>query len=137
VLLALALLAGLSAIPGAKAAESATTMTDEDVVRLHVSGVDPQRIVERIDASEPAFDLSDEMLAELRAAGLPELLIRAMLDRTRAWEAEHAPPAESDETATAHPTQPGLAAAGRRTAAEPAPAGRDRTPGLRTSPAAR
>ena len=97
-LLALSLLAGGLAGPGQRAAEPATPMTDEDVVRLYVSGVDPESIIERIRAAEVAFDISDEMLEELRAAGLPGELIQAMVERQRALDDERAPPEEAEQT---------------------------------------
>lgn len=97
-LLALSLLAGGLAGPGPRGAEPEAPMTDEDVVRLHVSGVGPESIIERIRAAEVAFDLSDEMLGELRAAGLPEELIRAMVERQRALDAERAEPGEAEQT---------------------------------------
>lgn len=96
VLLALSLLAAALAGPGPAAAGPDLPLTDEDVVRLHVSGMADERIIERIRASEVEFDLSDEMLAELRSAGLPETLLQAMIERQREFDAEHAPPAEPD-----------------------------------------
>jgi hypothetical protein len=56
-------------------------MSDEDVVRLFVSGTGVDQILGRIAESETAFDLSDDMLYELRAAGLPAALIEAMIAR--------------------------------------------------------
>jgi hypothetical protein len=96
--LGLSLLAGGLVGPGQRAAEPATPMTDEDVVRLYVSGVGPESIIERIRAAEVTFDISEEMLEELRAAGLPEELIQAMVERQRALDAERAPPEETEET---------------------------------------
>lgn len=97
----LALLPLIFSAAGAAAEEPERRMTDEDVVRLHVSGLPEERIVERIRASRTDFDLSDEMLQELRAAGLPETLVRAMVERQRELDAEKA--ASTAEPAPAEP----------------------------------
>jgi len=76
-------------------------MTDEDVVRLLVAGTPEERILERIRSSPVDFDLSDEMLRELRAAGLSETVIEAMLERQRELDAPKAAPA--DETGEVEP----------------------------------
>jgi hypothetical protein len=73
-------------------------LTDEEVVRLHVSGIPAASIVERIRASAVEFDLSEEMVVELRRAGLPEEVLAAMrerqaeVDRARAPAERAAPP---------------------------------------------
>jgi len=91
IVLALLLLAAPGGGPAAQDPEP--PLTDEDVVRLHVAGTPEERILERIRGSRVEFDLSDEMLRELRAAGLPEALIRAMVERQRELDAERAVPA--------------------------------------------
>ncbi len=63
---------------------AAEPMTDEDVVRLVVQGVSVDRILETISDREPAFDLSEEMLGELRTAGVPPRVLEAMTARQQA-----------------------------------------------------
>jgi hypothetical protein len=74
-------------------------MTDEDVVRLFAAGRTPEAIVAEIERRDPEFDLSPEMLEELRNIRLPEPVIEAMRarqaarqrdDRERALAAEAA-----------------------------------------------
>lgn len=81
---------------GPVAQEAEAPMTDEDVVRMHVSGTSEESILERVRGADVAFDLSEEMLDELRAAGLSETLIRAMRERQQAVDAERAAPAEPE-----------------------------------------
>jgi len=81
-------------------AAASAPMSDEDVVRLFVSGTGVDRIIERIENSDAAFDLSDEMLDELRAAGLPAELLEAMISRQAEIDETNAPdepPAIVDE----------------------------------------
>jgi hypothetical protein len=62
--------------------ESVEPMRDEDVVVLFVGGTPASAIIERIRAAENvAFDLSEEMLGELRIAGIPDEIIQAMILR--------------------------------------------------------
>lgn len=61
--------------------DSVTPLTEEAIVRRHVAGATAAQLVELIRSNPPAFDLSEEMLEELRQAGLPEVVIRAMVDR--------------------------------------------------------
>jgi hypothetical protein len=58
-------------------------MRDEDVVRMLVSGATAGEMIERIRSSETDFDLSEDMLDELRIAGVPEAVIQAMIVRQR------------------------------------------------------
>jgi len=55
----------------------------EDVVRLHVAGTAAQELIETIRASDVEFELSPEMLEELRRTGLPEPVLEAMIGRQR------------------------------------------------------
>ena len=59
------------------------TMTLEDVVRLFVQGSSTEDLIGRIETSQVDFDLIDEMLDELRLAGLAEEVIEAMVQRQR------------------------------------------------------
>jgi hypothetical protein len=72
-------------------ATSPGPMSDEEVVRQFVSGTGVDRIIELINGSDVAFDLSDEMLDELRAAGLPPGLIEAMIARQAELNEANAP----------------------------------------------
>lgn len=56
-------------------------MRDEDVVRMVIQGIPHEDIVAEIRARPPAFDLSDEMVDELKIAGVPGSLIAEMRRR--------------------------------------------------------
>lgn len=66
-------------------------LRDEDIVRLLVTGTPVDEIIERIGSSRVEFDLSEEMLSELAAAGIPDSVIDAMKVR----QAELTPPEEA------------------------------------------
>jgi hypothetical protein len=66
---------GADAVPAA-------VLTPEDVVRMHVAGTDAETIIDEIRSSGGSFELDDEMVVELRAAGLPPAVIEAMLARS-------------------------------------------------------
>ena len=73
-------------------------MAEEEVVRRYVAGESVETIVADIERRDPQFDLSPEMLEELRHAGLHEALIDAMRQRLaeqerEVAEAQVAPPA--------------------------------------------
>jgi hypothetical protein len=84
---------------------AAEPLTLEDVVRLFVSGTPVAELRERVATADVDFDLSDEMLDELRAAGIPADLIEAMvarqeeLDAARRKEAGEAPGEEAAQPA--------------------------------------
>jgi hypothetical protein len=81
-------------VPGLSGAGGDTgPLRDEDVVRLMVAGTPVERLIERVRTSEVDFDLSEEMLDELRRAGVPEELIEVMIERQR----ELHPPLEAPE----------------------------------------
>jgi len=61
--------------------DDAAPLRDEDVVRMVVAGRANEEILREIRDRPVAFDLSDEMLDELRVAGVPAELIRAMQQR--------------------------------------------------------
>ena len=101
-----ALAAGLLAFGAWAATGAATgeTLTLEDVVRLHVSGVGADELIARIRAAQVDFDLEEAMLQELRLAGLGEPVIQAMIERQ--LELHPPPPAVTVEPAA--PAPPGL-----------------------------
>ncbi len=95
-----AVLAVLAGAARAAAGPAAPPLTAEDVVRLFAAGVPPGEIAEQIRARQVDFALDAEMLDELRAAGLPEPLLAAMLAR----QAEAAPvPAAAEPPAAERP----------------------------------
>jgi len=81
---------------GWAAQEPSALLTDEDVVRLFVIGTPEDEIVKLIETSQVDFDLSEEMREELKIAGLPELVVRAMIRR----QAAMAPVNDETESAT-------------------------------------
>jgi len=66
--------------PGVFAADDAP-MRNEDVVRMLVAGIDASQIVAQIRSRPVEFDLSEEMVEELRIAGVPDEVLRAMEER--------------------------------------------------------
>lgn len=58
-----------------------TPMRTEDVVRMLVSGEDVSAILSEIRSRAVDFDVSEEMLEELRIAGVPPEIIEAMRER--------------------------------------------------------
>lgn len=56
-------------------------MTEEDVVRLFVGGASTEAILDEIRTRPAAFELAQDMLEELRLAGIPQAVIDAMTAR--------------------------------------------------------
>ena len=92
---AVLLVAGLVSFVATIDADDDEPLRDEDVVRMLVTGMPVNEIVERIGASRVEFDLSEEMLGELAAAGVPAEVIEAM----KARQAELAPEEPVDDDA--------------------------------------
>lgn len=88
----------LAAALAAAVAASAGALTNEDVVRWVAAGKPQAEILEEIAARPAAYDLSDEMIAELRLAGVPEAVLAGM----RARQQETAPPPPRDEPSRGH-----------------------------------
>ncbi|MBI3448420.1 MAG: hypothetical protein HY049_05820 [Acidobacteria bacterium] len=65
-------------LAGAIAAEAPAPLNDEDVVRMLASGMSEARILERVREAPGQYDLSPEMLAELKQAGLSDAILDAM-----------------------------------------------------------
>lgn len=78
--LALAALAALAA--------TAAPLTNEDIVRMVAAGTAEAEILEAIHAQPEAFDLADDMVDELKLAGVSAAIVAAMRQR----RAESAPP---------------------------------------------
>ena len=80
-------------------AEPGPALTNEDIVRLVASGTAEREIIETIQARPEAFDLADDMVDELKLAGVPAAVVAAM----RARHATTAPPVLPPErTARGH-----------------------------------
>lgn len=81
-MVAAALLAALAlGAPTGVLADAETAMRTEDVVRMLVAGADASTIIKEIRARPVDFDLSEEIVAELRIAGVPDEVIQAMRER--------------------------------------------------------
>ena len=79
----------------AVAADPEPPMDEDEVVRRYVAGESVETIVRDIARRDPQFDLSSEMLEELRHAGVPEALIEAMRERQAEQERDAAEPPEA------------------------------------------
>jgi hypothetical protein len=66
-------------------------MGEEEVVRMFVAGRSNSEIKAEIERRDAGFDLSPEMLEELRRVRLPEELIQAMVDRQEETTPAEAP----------------------------------------------
>jgi len=79
---ALALLVALLALAGAAlAAEPPAPLTNEDVVRMIASGASEAAILDAVRTRACAFDLSEEMVEELKLAGVSPAVLAAMAAR--------------------------------------------------------
>lgn len=88
--MALVATVALAAIP------LAVPLTNEDVVRMVASGIPEREILEAIRSRPEAFDLADDMVDELKLAGVASSVLAAMGQR----HAENAPPAPPAERPT-------------------------------------
>lgn len=96
-LAAVAAIGGLG-LAGFAAVESPVPLRNEDVVRMLVAGQRAEQVIEAIRSREVDFDLSDEMMDELRLAGVPGPVIQAMRERQAETEASRAEESASVET---------------------------------------
>jgi len=69
--------------PRSSPANEATLLTNEDVVRMMAAGVPAERILARIQEAPAAFDVAEDMIEELRIAGVPREIIAAMVEKSR------------------------------------------------------
>lgn len=83
-----------SGIPPAHGAPAAEPLRQEDVVRLHVSGMPAAELIQLIRERDVEFDVSEEMGDELRHAGLPPEVIQAMVKRQAELMRDKAEPAQ-------------------------------------------
>jgi len=86
-----ALLAAL--VLAAAAAADVSPLTNEDVVRWVAAGKPEPEILKEIAARPAAYDVSDDMLSELRLASVPETVIAAMRARQSESTPASPPPA--------------------------------------------
>jgi hypothetical protein len=109
--IALALAALLLATPTAPGrgapADEPPVLRVEELVRLHVAGVDEDELIDTIRTRPVDFDLSPEMVEELERAGLSARVIRAM-QRRQAVMAPAEPAASSAGADTWHDSGPAL-----------------------------
>jgi len=89
------LLALACLVLGAIAADAPAPLGDDDVVRMVASGMSEARVLERILGSPGRYDLSPEMLVELREAGISEAILDAMRRKPIPPAAAPAPATES------------------------------------------
>ena len=73
-------------------ADEPAPMTNEDVVRLAAAGTSEREIIRQIRERPSAFDVSPEMLEELKAAGVPAAVIAEMSARSVKAAPEPPPP---------------------------------------------
>lgn len=92
--IACALLAALAASPTHRAFASLrpAPLTNEDVVRMVMTGVPQSEVLATIEARDVDFDLSTEMIQELRVAGVPDRVLEAMRRRQAAMPRADPPP---------------------------------------------
>mgnify|MGYP001821798804 CR=1 FL=1 len=79
-------------------------LTDEDIVRLVITGESADSIIALIRSSETDFDLADEMVEEMKLAGVPGRISEAMRQR----HLEQTPAAEPSPEAVEIPSLPAL-----------------------------
>ena len=77
------------------AAPQEAPLTNEDIVRMVASGAPDAEVREAIRTRKEAFDLSDDMVDELKLAGVSAAILAAMATR-RAQSAPPAVPAERE-----------------------------------------
>jgi hypothetical protein len=98
---ALAVVCSLGIAVSGETPAPAPPLTNEDVVRMVSSGTPERRILEIIAARPEAYELADDMVDELRIAGVSEPVIAAMKRKL----AESAPPSPPvDRPARGHVT---------------------------------
>lgn len=84
VLAVLVLLANSATAVPADAPDGEAPLTNEDIVRLVMTGTDEKAIADLIAERRVDFDLDTEMIAELRTAGVGEAVLEAMRRRQAA-----------------------------------------------------
>jgi len=64
------------------AAASAERMTNKSVLALHSAGLKSDVIIAKIEETACTFNLSTENLISLKKAGMPDVIIQAMMDKS-------------------------------------------------------
>lgn len=72
---------------------AAETLTNNDVIALHQAGLSADVIVQKITASTCRFTTDTDALIALKAAGVPDAIVTAMLRSTTPAPSAEAPPA--------------------------------------------
>ncbi|MFN2500370.1 MAG: hypothetical protein ABR557_14925, partial [Pyrinomonadaceae bacterium] len=65
--------------PSATTAQTASGLTNKDVIDLLKAGISPEIVIAKIRTSTTAFDTSSVCLQELKASNVPDSVILAML----------------------------------------------------------
>lgn len=92
----------LARIPTVQGADT-PALTNEDIVRLLMTGTPEQAVIETIRARPADFDLAPDIVGELRAAGVSDRILEAMRQRQAAMPRREPPP-----TPEPSPTPTGL-----------------------------
>jgi hypothetical protein len=91
---------------------SAAPLTNDEVVSMVKSGLSADVIIAKVETSECAFDTSPSALEKLKAAGVPETVILAMV-RAPAASSSNEEPAHSAPLAQAQMASPQAPKAGK------------------------
>jgi len=100
--LPMAWLVGLILLGFVTAQDATPPMTDEEVVRMFVAGLTTDEIIGEIERRRPDFDLSPEMLEELRRVRIPEAVLQTMIARQAEKRREEQAGLDIEEVAS-HP----------------------------------
>jgi len=98
--LAIAGMTGLLLLGVVAAQDGNPPMTDEEVVRMFAAGRTTEEIIGEIERRQPDFDLSPEMLEELRNVHLPEAVLQTMIARQAEKRHEEQAALEVEELAS-------------------------------------
>ena len=98
--LPIAWLVGLVLLGMVTAQDGTPPMTDEEVVRMFAAGRTTEEIISEIERRQPDFDLSPEMLEELRNVRLPEAVLQTMIARQAEKRQEEQAALELQEAAS-------------------------------------
>ncbi|HJQ99816.1 MAG TPA: hypothetical protein VJ826_15985 [Candidatus Polarisedimenticolaceae bacterium] len=85
---------------GAVVADPAAPLTNQEIVQMVAAGTPETEILAAIDARPPAFELDDDMVAELKLAGVGPKILEAM--RARQAAAHPAPVVERPRKGMIH-----------------------------------
>lgn len=90
-------------VPSAQVRQTEVPLTNSGVIQMLKAGLSDDLIIDKIKASETEFSLSTDDLVVLKAAGLPDKILSAMLERQKAK------PIQTDEGHASIPGAPRLA----------------------------